>query len=88
MDCSGSIKYLLHSICYSYQGGGKHCLMVCDLMHGGKKKCCILSRVFYCSKVTEVAGVKNTHVGLPTTRYDLLNHIQFLFLWSFSDGRA
>lgn len=59
VDCIGSIKDLLHSICYSYQGGGKHCLTV----HYGMKECCTFGVCVYnYSKVIDVV----THFALGT----------------------
>lgn len=61
MDCSGSIKYLLRSICSSYQVGGMRCLLE-------RPSVVFLSCDFCRSKVAEVADKKNNKVALGATR--------------------
>lgn len=70
-DRSGSTPYLLRSICPWYEGGGAGCLMLCDLMHGGKKECCAFGPVCITMARSQKWLISRTHM-LPLALGDRL----------------
>ena len=84
VDCSGSIKYLLHWICYSYQSAVFCCVIWCTVQSRSISVSCLSPQQGHTSGWCD----KHTRWSHGATRCDLWNYIQFSFLRLSQDRRV